>query len=158
MKKSTAFFTAFILLAVLFSCSKAKETLGIATATWHIGSTAYSSTSVQKQNDSEYVANGDNNMQIFFASAPTAGTYKIVSEQKAGLNKLAAGEMAVELNIGANDVYLSTGTDNISGTVTFNTDGEITITFPTIEVRHLQVNNGSPIDLGTTTADGELEH
>lgn len=158
MKKIIPGIMMFSLSAILFSCSKAKEAVGIATAEWHIGTTAYSSTSVEKQNDSTYIANGNNNMQIFFASAPAAGVYRIVNEQRAGMHQLASGEMAVEFNNGANDLYLSTGTDNVSGTVDYNTDGEIIITFPSIVVEHIQLNNGTPTPLGTTTAYGRLEH
>jgi len=158
MKKLITGIVTFILLAFLFSCAKAKEAAGIATAEWHIGTTDYTSTSVQKINDSAYTASGTNNMQVFFASAPVAGTYKIVNEQKAGLNELASGEMAVEFNNGAIDIYLSTGTDNVFGTVTVNSDGEVTVSFPTIQIEHIQLNNGTPTSLGTTTADGQLEH
>lgn len=158
MKRNLSFYLSLAMLAFLFSCSKAKEAVGIATATWHIGTVAYSSTSVQRQNDSTYIANGANNngMQIFFAVSPAVGTYKIVNEQVAGLNHLKSDEVAVEFNSGADEVYLSTGSGSVVATVSIDADGNKVVDVPTIEVRHLRVSTSE--DLGNTTADAHLEH
>ncbi|UAY52535.1 hypothetical protein [Ferruginibacter albus] len=155
--KKTLMVTYPVLVLMLFSCSKAKEAFGITTATWHVGTDTYTSTNVVKDGTTQVRANGtnSNSMQVFFSAIPaTAGTYKVVSETKAGNNTLASNELAVEFNVGANDVYLSTGSGDVMATVTVDGNGNVIVDVPTIEVEHF-AGAGS---LGKTTGDGELEY
>ena len=157
MKKFVSGLLVIVLLAGVFSsCKKAKEALGITTATWHIGTNTYTASVVTRVGTTQIIAEGSdgNSMQVFFTAIPTAGnTYKVVAESKVPANTLASNEMAVEFNVGASDVYLSTGTDNVYATVSVDTEGTLTIDVPTIAVEHF-AGAGS---LGTTTADGHIE-
>lgn len=118
------------------------------------GSHNHGAKSVTVQSDGYFSCTKDTSIQVFFAGAipPATGKYHIVAESKASAHTLAAGEVAVEFNVGLTDVYLSLdGTDSASIVVTDK--GFRHLYIPQIPVIH--VNNGS-VYADTSKAFGDI--
>ena len=97
--------------------------------------------------------NNNDGFQVFFKTLPTvSATYNIVSEYKVQNNTLATNELAVQMNIGSSDTYLSTGSPAATVDVSVSSTGQISLTLPTITVEKF---SGGP-SLGTTTATGSM--
>ena len=144
--------SAFLLM--LAGCQKSTDLDYGYYADWKINSLnrSWESKSVTVQTDGYFSCTKDTSIQVFFASLPIhLGKYHIVSESKAAAHTLAANEIAVEYNVGLNEVYLSVdGTDSVSIVVTDL--GFYHLYVPESKVVHL--NNGSSLD--TTLASGNL--
>jgi len=129
---------AALTILIFTNCSKTSTTHG--SASWTIESALpsqnYSSNSVSRTGGNQLLANGANTMQVFFSSMPTtSGTFAIANESKAVTNSLAANEIAVELEVGATDVYTSIS-ETVSAIVTVNSNGIVSVAVPPIAVIH----------------------
>ncbi len=148
--------SALALMTSSSTCNKGGAT-SPTSSYWELNTVTYNAQNVDNIGSDQIMAedaNG-NSLQLFFHQIPTAShTYTIVDESKAYPNTLGQYEMAVEANVGANDVYLSTGLP-ASATATVNVDGnKVQVTFSTIKVAH---RAGAGV-LDTTSLDGSVKN
>ncbi len=107
----------------------------------------YTVKSVTVEPDGYFSCTQDTSFQVFFASHPPAlGKYRIVSETKAANHTLGPNEVAVEFNVGFNDVYLSMD-GNDSASIVVTDKGFRHLYVPSIKVLHF--NNGMALDTAT---------
>lgn len=155
--KRLFYIISILFIAFVTSCQKSTDLDYGYFSDWYLtagGVTReHGAKSVTIQSDGYYSCTKDTSIQVFFGGSipPALGSYHIVSETKAANHILAAGEIAVEFNVGLNDVYLSIdGTDSASVVVTDK--GFRHVYIPNIKVVHFY--NGVALD--TATANGSI--
>lgn len=155
MKKTILTLTA--LAFILNSCNKSGKVTSIQ---WHLNGTTYTTEGLTPaSNSSTNLLEADNpgsDLQIFFNHKPTADgyyNYAIVSEDKVANNTLGANEVAVQVSVGANDVYLSTGAPATN--LQFKVSGGSITTFNLPSIRVVHFAGGPALD--TTTISGEMD-
>lgn len=155
MKKLLYIIAAFLLLSNT-ACQKSTDLDYGYFSDWYLtvgGVThEHGAKSVTIQSDGYYSCTKDTAIQVFFGSSipPALGKYHIVSETKAANHTLAPGEIAVQFNVGINDVYLSIdGIDSASVVVTDK--GFRHLYIPNIKVVHFY--NGTALDTGTANGN-----
>ena len=157
MKKHSSAIIAFALLLICNGCQKSTDLDYGLFADWYLttGSAPqkeYTSKGVTVQTDGYFSCTKDTSIQVFFASHPPAlGKYHIVAESKASAHTLGPNDVAVEFNVGINDVYLSMD-GNDSASIVVTDKGFKHLYIPAIKVVH--VYNGSTFD--TATASGNI--
>jgi hypothetical protein len=147
-----------VLLASLSSCKKesSPDPTTTTSTTWSVDGKSYSVNRIDRNTAGSIfmlVVNADNYIQVAFPAIPTvSGAYKVVSAS----NTPAGNEISVILGVGSSlstDNYASTGTDNISATVTVGTNGKLKVVIPAFEVLHVSSSGGT---LSNTTASATL--
>lgn len=147
-------YVPLIFLLALLSCEKSTDLDYGLFANWKIASIgrSWEASGITVQTDGYFACNHDTSIQIFFSSLPVGlGKYHIVDVAKVSSHSLGSKDIAVEYNVGINEVYLSIdGTDSASIVVTDK--GFYHAYIPTSKVVHYY--NGSALD--TTTASGDI--
>jgi hypothetical protein len=137
--------------------SNTNTTTNNSTSTWKVGTNSYSSSTAAKVNfggnSALSISDGTNNsaIAIYFPAFPTANTnYKVAKYNTSGAISINLGSTQVSVDATINngdDDYLSTGSGNVTATVTVDNNGKLTVTLPSFWARHNTSNGQQPDSL-----------
>jgi len=152
-KSKLKLLTAGLVILFLFSNFMCSKDDNVPASTWTVGTTSYTGNGATRSTFSGYslsVDDGNNNaFTIHFPAFPSAGGSYTIAKYSTGGNPsgtLASNQISVDAALSTNDEYLSTGSDNVTATVSV-TDGKISVTFPACWAQHYSSGGVAPDSL-----------